>query len=64
LKGVGEVDSTSIMKKMKLIEEQFYNTLSNIGDAKHIINKPNPFKNQTSYDDDVKSSYDIKAVSN
>lgn len=28
LKGIGEVDSTSIMKKMKSIEEQFYNTVS------------------------------------
>lgn len=32
LRGIGEVDSTSIMKKMKMIEEQFLSTAGHFND--------------------------------
>lgn len=54
------------MKKMKSIEEQFYNTFSNLNESghhtKHVNQKLNPFKRQIN--DDVSSSYDLKLGSN
>eukprot|EP00347_Sterkiella_histriomuscorum_P011953 403370464 len=64
LKGIGEVDSTSIMKKMKMIEEQFLTTASHFHDnqLKHQNQKHNQI--QSRLNEDITSSYDVQSSTN